>query len=288
MSVELLEAKPDDFENIFPLFQKYLSRETPKEKIKRFFSNYWKSDEDYCGYMLKDNYKVVGYLGYFFYNRIITNETHKFCNIQGWVVEKDYRIEHKMKVMEPVLDMKDYTIIGLNPTKAAYINEKKLGFKNLEDSYFIIPAIGSVKGFIDSKIKVFNKSEDLIQILDGTEKKVMSDHLRFSKLKYAAIAIDGILIFIVYTIRQKKKLPFAEIHYISNLDLFLAEFQPLRSLVSLRLKVFGFFIDKRFLIGKVFPFMYEYKYPIPNIYISDRLKPHQIDLLYSEKFVLYG
>ncbi|MBK6912267.1 MAG: hypothetical protein IPH11_00760 [Ignavibacteriales bacterium] len=116
----------------------------------------------------------------------------------------------------------------------------------------------------------------------------MSDHLRFSKLKYAAVLINGVKIFIVYTIRQKKKLPFAEIHYISNLEIFLEEFQWLRSLVSFKLKVFGFFIDKRFLTGRVFPFMYEYKYPIPNIYISELLEPHQIDLLYSEKFVLYG
>ena len=91
---------------------------------------------------------------------------------------------------------------------------------------------------------------------------------------------------IVATRPIKKNLPFAHLHYISDLNIFLECIEKIRMIVCLRLKVVALLVDKRYLREKKVPQSWEYPLLRPRMYKSGHLKKDDITTLYSELIFL--
>lgn len=289
MMVELRKAYPHDFEKIFPLLLEFNNPNISKELWKKFlFSNYWKFENGFSGTMILDGNKVVGFLGYIFYNRTINYKTEKFCNLTSWIVQKEYRIEHKMKLWEPLDELKDYTLIGLSPTKAAYKQEKKIGFNDLENGYLILPAIGPIQKYFTNKIEILSDIKLIENALNPHDKKIFNDHNEFSNYQHIMIHTQEGNIYIVYKKMHRKRLPFINLIYISNIILFNNYLDTIRLKLATHLKLAGIIVEKRFIEKNKIKFMIEQKYFVPNIYLSNIVQPKNIDYLYTELILLYN
>ena len=82
--VTLEKVTVDSFEKVFPLFEDSSELIIPKKYFQRLFTKYWDEQEDCLGYMLVNEDKVVGYLGYIFSKRMCNNKSYKFCNLTSW------------------------------------------------------------------------------------------------------------------------------------------------------------------------------------------------------------
>lgn len=287
--VELKKAYPDDLEKVYPILLEFNNPKISKQLWKKFlFSNHWKVKDCFSGAMLLEGKKVVGFLGYIFYNRLINNELEKFCNLTSWIVQKEYRIEHKMKVWEPIRELQDYTLIGLSPTNSAYKQEKKIGFVDLEDAYWILLAVGSIPKYLSTKIEVESDYKVLENTLTPDEKKIFIDHIEFSNYQHIMVSTLEGNIYIVYKKMYRKRLPFIKLIYISNVQLFNSHLDIIRLQLASHLKLAGIMVEKRFLKKENIRFVIKQRFAIPNIYMSNNLMPDDIDYLYTELFLLYN
>ena len=85
------KAVPGDFNKTYPLLEKFNNASLKREDWEQLFVNPWKSLEEYCGYILVEAGRVVGYLGALFSVRRIQGQEYKFCNVTSWIVEREYR-----------------------------------------------------------------------------------------------------------------------------------------------------------------------------------------------------
>ncbi|HYX08092.1 MAG TPA: hypothetical protein VE912_15280 [Bacteroidales bacterium] len=285
----LKKATKEDIKPIHMLFSKYFGDKIDIQFFTKIYCNYWDSDEDFFGYVLYDKEDAVAFCGYIFYDRFINGEHHKFCNFSGWVVEKEYRREYKTTVLEPLFNLAEqgYTLIGLSPTHGAYRVEKQLGFKDLET--------GKIQFTMNPlKLNFFNKIEIGIQktikddLCSNEIIRIHQDHLTFVGLDRIFMKIDNQEIYLIYSSFTKKKIfKMMEIMYISNPPLFFNNLDSTLNALFLKFGFVGIRVESRFVPEKLKNTNKYLPFRKPHIYYSNRLKPAEIDLLYTERFLTY-
>jgi len=270
-------------ELVFPLLRELNSSHISNNHWKQLFVNHWNASEGYFGYALIDSGRAVGFLGLMFRSTTINHEKHKFCNFTSWVVQKDYRSE-SIKLLFPVLKVRDYTLTSLTMSSDTYFIFKKLGFSDLEDSLIIIPPLPMPGGF-SNKTQVLIDSQTIVPSLEEKNLKIYQDHSNLNVHPILVITEHGQCL-IIATRPTKKKLPFAHLHYISNLNIFMECIEKIRLTVCLHLKATALLVDKRYLQGRKVPRAWEYPLPHPRMYKSEYLKKDDITTLYSELILL--
>lgn len=292
MNIILKKATESDIEPIYKLYSKYFGNKINLELFKKIYVNYWKTDEDYFGYVLYDDKTAVAFCGYIFYKKILNGKEEKFCNFGGWVVEKEYRKEYKTEVLKPLFKLAEegYTLIGLSPTPGAYRVEKQLGFKDLEK--------GKIK-FIFNPLKYFLKSNKAIKLYSSDPmisnsikneqiRKIHNDHLVFKGIERLLIKINNEEIYLLYIpFTKKKMLKMMEVLYVSDSSLFFDNLELICSSFFKNKGIFGFRMESRFVPETINSDKNFIPYITPHIYLSNRLKPSEIDILYTERFLVY-
>jgi hypothetical protein len=273
----------DDFDLIYPLLEQLNSSQIKKDQWKKLFINHWCSKADYFGYFLIEKNKAVGFLGLMFSTFIANHEQHNFCNFTSWVVKEGHRNE-SIKLLLPVLKIKNCTLTSHTMSSDTYFIFKKLGFSDLEDTLVIIPPLPNIQKLTE-KCKVSINNQTITSILNEKDLKIYNDH--------SSLGVNFILAqtkqdysLIIASRPIKKNLPFAHLHYISNLKIFLECLHKIRLKVCINLKTSALLVDKRFLNGIKVPQTWEYLLPHPRLYKSDHLTKKDITTLYSEMVLL--
>lgn len=272
----------EDFGLVYPLFVQ-LNNSISKNHWRQLFTNHWNADEDYFGYALVDNDRAVGYLGLMFSSMIINHKKHKFCNFTSWTVQKDYRSE-SIKLLFPVLRLRDHTLTSLTMSSDTYFIFKKLGFSDLEDTVVIIPPLPTPESF-SNKSQVSVNGQNITHSLEEQNLKLYQDHSN-PIVHHILVQTEHEQCLIIATRPIKKNLPFAHLHYISNLNIFMECIEKIRLIVCLRLRATALLVDKRYLQGMKISRSWEYPLPRPRMYKSRNLNKDDITTLYSELMLL--
>lgn len=276
------KAKSEDFEIIYPLLCELNNSKLTKDGWRQLFADHWNNQQDYFGYVMMDNNKAVGFLGLLFSERLINNKIEKFCNMSSWIIKEQYRNE-SVSLLFPVLGMKGLTITVFTPSAITYSVLKSLGFQEIPSSRKLIPAV-SFGSFLNKKCSVTFDKEAIRHGLAERDLKIYSDHLKFNCIHLLIESREGNC-YIVLKKCKEKKLPFAEVHYLSNLDIFLKYIARANVKICLYLKIFGLIVEERYLKGNHFKYSVTVKSYRQAIYKSQSLGKSDIDTLYSESFV---
>lgn len=256
-------------------YQKYL-----KQLFSDLFNNHWAAEEEYIGYYLDVKGEVVGFLGLIFSQRLINGENCKFCNLSTWAVKKEYR-QFSLMFLDPISTLKlTHVITALTPNPQAYkIYHKVMKFKILEESIILIPFVLNLGIFsMPSKLS-FNID---INALSITQQQIYSDHVH-KRIKFATFKYRTQTLLIAFNRIIKKKIPFTEIMYISDGDLFYMNISTIRIHLNIRLKTIALLIDSRFLNNK--KVLFSYKMKQGKLYWGDSSMKNSIDNLYSELII---
>jgi len=272
-----------DFEKTYPLFAKFKNYRLLKGDWQQLFTDHWKSNEGYIGYVLEDRERIVGFLGFMFSDRVLNNKQEKFCNLTTWVVDERFRNE-SLYLIIPVLKLTDYTLTIHSASKATYAAFKKLGFHDLESHFRIIPPFPSINMLFDScKIEVNGKY--LNEILKGDSLQAYKSHLLF-RCFHVYIRSPLGNCYLIGARVFKKNLPFAQIYHISDSKVFAKFASRISSIICLKNKTFAILVDERFLEGNSLLQSYKCALSNPRMYKSNSLGKQDLDLLYSELPVL--
>jgi len=280
------KARADDFEKIYPLLLEFNDSNLTKDDWRQLFVDHCGGYEDYIGFVLLDQGKVVGFLGLIFSNRLIENKVQKFCNMTSWIIKKEYQrkgLGH-MLFLE-VIKLKEYTITILPPAPQTVGMFKKYGFKELEDSFRLVLPIPAMHSFSDS-CSVVLEQEVVRNNLNCEELKIYNDHL-ICKCMHILIKAGQEGCYVIARRVVRKGVLFAEIHYLSNLPLFLKYIDQIKIKLSLGLKVWGLVIEERLLQGHKIKYSITRKLPRPKLFKSSLLDKDKItDNLYTELLIL--
>ena len=129
-----------DFRDVEDLLTNFWRRGN-EIKWHKLFEYQWRRDENYCGLALKDDDKVVGFIGMIFSQRRIDESVEKFCNLTAWFVREDYR-GRAIALLFPLFSMRNYTITDFTPARKVYRIQNKLGLKDLDTKGRIMLPIG--------------------------------------------------------------------------------------------------------------------------------------------------
>jgi acetoacetyl-CoA synthetase len=291
--IKLKKAYPNDKDRIMPVildgfdFNEF-SRST-QIKLKQFwielFDLDWKSEEDHIGYYLENEKgQVVGFDGYLFSERKIHGNVYKFCNLSTWVVKKDYR-HYGLMLLKPLLDLKKTHIItNQTPNPAGYsVLTTRFKFSVLEENKLFIPAILNLK-LMFNKLPRISNDIDTLRLSDD-EHEIYMDHSK-TKLKFVQIEVNSQLILLAYRRKTIKRMPFVEIHYISNRPLFIQNLSSIRLIITLRTKSVAIIIDSRLINYSKPSFTYQHKMTHPKLFSGNASLKGDIDNLYSELTIL--
>jgi len=276
----------EDFENVYPLLLDFNNPNLRKDDWKRLFIPPWYVEENYCGYALFDNEKVVGFLGYIFSKRIIKGNEYKFCNLSSWILKEEYRGQG-LSLFYPVLDLKDYTITDFSPNDSVFkMFNKRYKFKVLETGLvmsFPVPGIEMFQG--KDKCNVFIDDQIVREDLDENDLRLYTDHIQLNCIHVLAKTAEGNC-YLVAKRKRLRKLPYIEILYIGNLTVFIKFSEIIKVKICMKYKTVGILIEKRHLRGNKLRCSITRLPYFRKLYKSDFLENYLIDNMYSEKLLL--
>ena len=281
--VTVKKATVKDVDKLLPLLLELDSINQTNGEWERLFKLHWDDNQNYFGYVMYDGDKAVGFLGLLFSRRVVKDKTSKFCNISSWIVRKEYR-RQSLHLLLPVLELDNYTITVLTCNAGTYFITKKLGFIDLEVGQRVILPLPFLPKIIPSANIIFEHSE-IEKRLKGETLKIYHDHRNLNCFHIIICGPKGTC-YLVGTRTNKKNIPLAHIHYISDCRVFSSYISAVSGRLCWQVKVVGMLVDERLLQGEtIFPSIH-FSLPHPRVYKSNTLKSRDIDLLYSEYQIL--
>ena len=270
------------FPQFYPLLKELNPQLTEKEWYD-VFDHQWHPERTGCGYGLFDESEMVGFLGFIFSQRTINGQPEDFCNLTSWIVKEPYR-GHGISLVLSLRKLKNCTITDLSPTEGVVAIAKRLGFQELDTQIEILP---NVLGSIGSnKIKITQDKSAIKSKLDPAQHQLLKDHSSYPRCQHLLIETEGEQCYVIFTLVKNTKFPYSYIQYIGNSALFTRYSLAIRQAIAKINRNYFVLVDTRLLQGAKLPWRFNLPIEICRLYKSSRVKPQEIDNLYSELVVL--
>lgn len=299
---------PQDFDRVYPLLQKFENSDFSKEKWSKLFYLDWPAVEENVGYMLIDNENVVGYLGCLYSFRVIHGRTEKVCNLSSWIVLPEYRSQSILLFSE-LLKNKELTVSSFTSTPSAIRILNRIGFEVLDNSYYFFP---NKKFLRPSFLNYFTETAGIIDCLKDDDQRIYSHHKNFGLRHYVfsdtkqycytifrvrvislrKMISNAYINYIDFILRKifkwsflDKKSKVAYLVYTNDLSFFNNKINKIHYAVSKDLSVNGLLVDSRFCLKGKSLFRFR-SCPQTSLFVSNHLKPEDVDCLYSELLIM--
>ncbi|MBF0358015.1 MAG: hypothetical protein HQL70_05360 [Magnetococcales bacterium] len=278
--IKIKKATDSDYVKILPLL-KHFTNPPPLEII---FKNPWQLADNYYGYILIDDEQVVGYAGTIFSRVPIDNQLRNFCNITTVVTEESHRDKAAYLLMS-ILKQDGCVFTNFTPSPSIREILLHLGFKKFNPKANLILPLPSLHHFSSRYEWVF-AHEMIAQHLKGDNLKIFNDHLDCPNTCHGLLkTAEGSCYFLANRV-DKKGLPFAKIHYVSNVDFFLDHIGKIAFRVCLKLYCVSMQVNQHILgTQRTIPWAISYNLR-PKLFKADDLNEQQITTLYSEEVLL--
>jgi hypothetical protein len=282
MGTEIRTVGADAFEDIYPLLRGFPNKRMSKEDWRRMLFTYPWADTKDRGFALYVDGRAVGFLGTIFSNRRLAGQMERVCSLSSWIVLPEHR-GASLKLVTPVLKLRDCTILNPTPSPDAYEIFHKLRFLPLESERLVLPPLPGIAETARALAgSLYRSRADLERHLTGDERTLYEDLSSCGAAKHVLIRRGQGQCYIVATPVERRGIPFAEIQYIGDLDFFW-EHRVLAHAALLPLTgAVGLWVDKRFAGGRTTPLAL--RWHSRRLYRPTRkeITPEMIDGLYSE------
>ena len=279
--VSVKKIDSTNFHQVYPLLAG-LNPDFTEADWDKVLNYRWHRPENYSGYGLFDEEKLVGFLGLIFSQREIAQNTENFANIHSWIVQPEYR-SHSISLILPVSRLRHHTLTDMSPAPKVIGVLQRLGFQELDSQLkLLLPLSLFNRAIVKQNIDCITDSSAIANYLAGSELNLFQDHLGYSDCQHLLIKYQQDYCYILFTKVPNPRFPYCYIHHISNQTLF-AQFQRLiRAKIGQMTSNPWIIVDSRLINFLNLPFSYSLPLSFPKLYKSSSLKPEQIDNLYSE------
>jgi len=216
----------------------------------------------------------------------VLGRSERICNTSSWIVRPEHRASSVL-LLKPVLSLRNCTIVQLTPSQRAHDIFSKLGFVPLESEQLLLSPLASPSQLGRALGGSFTlASDELRHELGGIERRIYDELSPGSRTRHVLLRRKDRRCYIVATLLHRKRMRFAELHYVGDLEFFW-EHRPLAHAALLRaMGAVGIAIDRRFAEGR--NVRLAIRRPARRLYRPGRpdITPTMIDGLYSELMTL--
>ncbi len=251
---------------------------TAQDWISGLQENWCASRPNY-GFLMRDEGKVVGGIGAYYADRIIRGQKECFCNITSWCVLDSHR-KYSMQLAMNVAAQQGYHFTDFSPTKVVAGTLQFFKFKPMDEAVVVIPnlPLPSLSG------RLHTEPRDIESSLSGQMLAIWKDHAKFPWLQHVIVGQAGDWCHVIYKRGEFKRLPCANVIYISDGAVFNRYLNRLSRHFFWQ-GMMTAHIERRFLAE------------VPGLavirtgfnakqFLSSSLEPSDIDYLYSETVAL--
>lgn len=276
----LVPIQNDNLEEFSEFLHQHLNPQIPVEGWVQAFRVNWITDRPNYGFLLRDdNGRVVGGIGAIYSQQVIRGRPERFCNISSWCVLEDYRSQ-SMRLAMAVVSQEGYHFTDLTPTTVVADSLRFLKFKPLDSDRTVLfnlpwPAFGI------SDVRVLTNPEEIESALPDASARVFHDNSGFPWLSSVAVGRPGAFCAVLFRRGILKRLPSADIIWLSDPDLFVRYFRILGNYLLFRLGMVTTRVESRFLAETplLSTRLTGYK---QKMYRSETLQDSDVTNLYSE------
>ena len=281
----VVSAKPEDFERVKHLLAGFNNPYIDEAAWKHLFTDHWNTGEGYCGTMLVEGDRVVGFLGLVFSRRTIGGKEERFCNLSSWIVQPEYR-KKSLFLLLPVLRLKGITLTDFTPSREVYALLKKAGFRDLETHFRYLLPVPRLSG----KIRISRVSTDSgfsTETFDSGFGRIVRDHESFGcEFIQVRSEFGDYELVLTRLIRRRPPFRLGVIHHASAVGPFRRTIGSVAARLCRTLRVNVLWAEERILGGGRIPFSVKKRLEWPQVYRSETLEPESVDSLYSERILL--
>ena len=231
------------------------------------------------GFLLQQDGQMVGAYLAFYSERRINGVLERFCNLGAWCVLEEHRA-HGVRLVRGLLRQRGYHFTDLSPSGNVVAINKRLRFVSLDTSTAAVlnlpwPALAH-------GIRVSSAPHEVAGTLTGHDGAIYRDHADTAAARHVVIRRGHDHCYVIWRRDRRKRLPiFGSVLYVSDPKLFGEAALLFSRHLLLRHGVLVTLAERR-VVGSRPPRSIMLPRARPKMFRSDRLKPDQIDYLYSE------
>lgn len=280
-NIAVRKALWEDQEGVVSLLENFYAG-VPDHWRKLFAPRAWMIEDDFPGFVITDEKKIVGFLGAIFSEHENIKGKFKICNITTWYVNPDYR-QYGLMLFSKI--MKIPHVSWTNLTAAPHIYElfNRAGFQILEDKKVLLLPLPKLLKLNNKRIFITTEiiATDLPQPLKSIHQ--MHDSLC---CKSILITRDHLQCYCLVVLTRFKKIPVAKIYYVSNPPFFADCIDDIRLALCRKLHVCYLELEGSMLNNKKMRGAFVKTLHPARLYKSTVLSKEEITVLGSELFVL--
>lgn len=238
----------------------------------------WQKDFPNHGFMLVCGEQVVGVYLAFYSQSCIAGRIEKICNMAAWCVLEEFR-SHGIRLLKAILGQDGYSFTDLSPSGNVVQLNTRLKFQFLDTGSALVP---NLPWLPRPGIRVVSAPELIEASLQGRDLEIYRDHAQVAAAGHLVVLQGNQVCHVIFRRDRRKGLPlFASILHVSNHDLFRATARHVYSYLLIHFGIIFTLAETR-IVHHHPRVSFMLRSPRPKMYRSDRLRPEQIDYLYSE------
>ncbi len=284
MRTEVRPIGTEEFEEIFPLLQRFPTRRMSKADWRwLLFTNPW-ADRTRRGYALYVDGKVVGCIGTLCTTRRVLGRTERFCNPSSWIVLEEYRLASHL-LIRPIVALEDHTLVCLTPSDGACRMFARFGLRMLETEQLVLAPVPRIAEVARACAGSFTTSLEEIQAELTEDERTLCRDVSSSPVAHHVLLSRGKRrCYLVATLARRRHVPYAEVQYLGDRELFWEQRLLAHAALFRSMGVPGLAlaVDRRFLVGRAPPAALRWKKARMYRPTREDLTPELIDGLYSE------
>lgn len=230
------------------------------------------------GFQLLDGERVVGAYVAYYAERQVGHKTERTCNLGTWAVHPDHRTAG-LRLLRELLSQEDCSFTDLTPNPAVQRINAKLGFEPLGTEAVVVPNLPwpprPGRGTISSDPAVLERE------LSGSELRSYRDHAAAPTVRHLLLSQGEERCYVALRRDVRRRLPVCTLLHVGNPALLERMAGTFARHLLLRHRAVAHVAD-----GPIAP-AYRPRISLRKArswrtYRSDRLRPDQLDYLYSE------
>ncbi len=280
--VEVSHARPNEREEIALFMHKVFPRaKWPLEGWRALLAPRWSHPGDVYAITARDGGRLVGVLGLVTVERPTAEGPRLTANMTSWYILPPYRgqrIGHRMIALaaaDPAVTLTNFT-----SSRGAVPVVESAGLRVLDSERLI----WRTRSAVAARLPVHTDLAGIGGGIGATDRRVLADHAGLYASRVAVETPDGFCVVIFSAKRKRDDYLTFEVLYVGDRSLFARHSRAIAdSLLPPEGAVLS--LDRRFTRAGVEADAVE-PIPVPRYYMAGRMKPENIDYLYSEVVIL--
>lgn len=274
----LRKAYPDDFKAAYPLLAAFNNPKLGAAEWRRLFQPHWRSPHDHIGYLMEDGARTVGFLAAIYATRPLAGRREVFCNLSSWRVLPNYRGE-SLAMLAGALEDAPVTYTDFTGNKVAPLM-RSFGFRQLGAQYHILLPLPA----LHRCCQLVWQPDQIAAGLSGDALQVYLDHAEMM-CRHVLLKTPHGNCHIIFREARKKRLPVAQVLYLSDRDIFERHARHLTAALCTHELTAGLMVNSHMLDHAPGAAL-----TIPQrqafLFRSQSVKAEEMDYLYSELVLL--